>query len=193
VRALSAKRARAADINVELDDLAGFEALALPGPARDLEGAYVELDVGLLEELRSPRSSAGYAPIDKAGCQPCNRGHAAIDVDVGIWRASCVSSSATSGANIRPHLRLLVRTLEADGRLEPGTITPSTVRKLLRQQVSIALPCEAVRAPRRACADKPARLMPCGTPMFATGRRWKYAGINEQFARRGAGRRCIVW
>jgi transposase InsO family protein len=30
--------------------------------------------------------------------------------------------------------RLIVRTLEADGRLEPGTIKPSTVRKLLRQQ-----------------------------------------------------------
>ena len=30
--------------------------------------------------------------------------------------------------------RLIVRTLEADGRLEPGTIKPGTVRKLLRQQ-----------------------------------------------------------
>lgn len=30
--------------------------------------------------------------------------------------------------------RLIVRTLEADGRLEPATIKPSTVRKLLRQQ-----------------------------------------------------------
>jgi transposase InsO family protein len=30
--------------------------------------------------------------------------------------------------------RLIVRTLEADGRLEPGTIKPGTVRKLLREQ-----------------------------------------------------------
>jgi putative transposase len=30
--------------------------------------------------------------------------------------------------------RLIVRTLEADGRLERGTVTPSTVRKLLRQE-----------------------------------------------------------
>lgn len=30
--------------------------------------------------------------------------------------------------------RLIVRTLEADGRLEAGTIKPSTVRKLLRQE-----------------------------------------------------------
>ena len=30
--------------------------------------------------------------------------------------------------------RLIVRTLEADGRLEVGTIKPSTVRKLLRQE-----------------------------------------------------------
>jgi putative transposase len=30
--------------------------------------------------------------------------------------------------------RLIVRTLEADGRLEAGTIKPSTVRKLLREQ-----------------------------------------------------------
>lgn len=30
--------------------------------------------------------------------------------------------------------RLIIRTLEADGRLEPGTLKPSTLRKLLRQQ-----------------------------------------------------------
>ena len=50
--ALSAKQARPADIRVELDDETRFEGLRLPGRTRDDAPAHVELEVGLLEEVR---------------------------------------------------------------------------------------------------------------------------------------------
>ena len=51
MRALRAKRARAAGLRVELDDFAGFKGLSLPGGTRDDMTAQVDLEVSLLEEV----------------------------------------------------------------------------------------------------------------------------------------------